>query len=232
MAETRDCEQCGVGFTPRREHARFCSARCRVAWNREHTGDRAAEESALGWSMTAMRDATGRLLRAAPRDRARPFAVISEAVWWVTIVDATLVRYHPDTYDIVLASRPGKERRLIEETLGGLRFVRNRMGQYLDPVDFIQPDETESGSRPGSGSGDAQLTAWTWKSVPRPALDSLPLRGQEWEMTRYRAYEAQLAGHTIGETFGRAVDFLKLAAEQAVPAAEAGARDADGAAVS
>jgi len=181
--------------------------------------------------MTAMRDATGRLLRAAPRDRARPFAVISEAVWWVTIVDATLVRYHPDTYDIVLASRPGKERRLIEETLGGLRFVRNRMGQYLDPVDFIQPDEAESGSRPGTSS-DAQLTAWTWKSVPRPALDSLPLRGQEWEMTRYRAYESQLAGHTIGETFGRAVDFLKLAAEQAVPAAEAGAREADGAAVS
>jgi hypothetical protein len=223
-----------------------------VAWNREHTGDRAAEESALDWSMTAMRDATGRLLRAAPRDRARPFAVISEAVWWVTIVDATLVRYHPDTYDIVLASRPAKERRLIEETLGGLRFVRNRMGQYLDPVDFIQPEEGGSGSGPGSGSGagsgagsgsgvgsgvgsgsgEAQLTAWTWKSVPRPALDSLPLRGQEWEMTRYRAYEAQLAGHTIGETFGRAVDFLKLAAEQAGPAAEAGARQADGAAVS
>jgi hypothetical protein len=222
MAETRDCEQCGAGFTPRREHARFCSARCRVAWNREHTGDRAAEESALDWSMTAMRDATGRLLRAAPRDRARPFAVISEAVWWVTIVDATLVRYHPDTYDIVLASRPGKERRVIEETLGGLRFVRNRMGQYLDPVDFIQPEE----------GGEAELTAWTWKSVPRPAVDSLPARGQEWEMTRYRAYEAQLAGHTIGETFGRAVDFLKLAAEQAGPAAEAGTREADGAAVS
>jgi hypothetical protein len=231
MAEIRDCEQCGTAFTPRREHARFCSARCRVAWNREHTGDRAAEESALDWSMTAMRDATGRLLRAAPRDRARPFAVISEAVWWVTIVDATLVRYHPDTYDIVLASRPAKERRLIEETLGGLRFVRNRMGQYLDPVDFIRPEE----GGPGPGAGEAQLTAWTWKSVPRPTLDSLPLRGQEWEMTRYRAYEAQLAGHTVGETFGRAVDFLKLAAEQAGAAAEAAdadARETDGATVS
>jgi len=225
MAETRGCEECGAAFTPRREHARFCSARCRVAWNREHTGDRASEESALDWSMTAMRDATGRLLRAAPRDRARPFAVISEAVWWVTIVDATLVRYHPDTYDIVLASQPGKERRLIEDTLGGLRFVRNRMGQYLDPVDFIHPVEGSS------GPGDLQFTAWTWKSVPRPELDSLPLRGQEWEMTRYRAYEAQLAGHTVGETFGRAVDFLKLAAEQASPAAEAGAHDADGATV-
>ncbi len=222
MAETRDCEQCGAAFSPRREHARFCSARCRVAWNRDHTGDRASEESALDWSMTAMREATGRLLRAAPRDRARPFAVISEAVWWVTIVDATLVRYHPDTYDIVLASQPGKERRLIEDTLGGLRFVRNRMGQYLDPVDFIQPEDG------GSGPGEAQLTAWTWKSVPRPALESLSARGQEWEMTRYRAYQAQLAGHPVGETFGRALNFLKLAAEQVSPA---GAREADGATV-
>ena len=31
-------------------------------------------------------------------------------------------------------------------------------------------------------------------------------------MTRYQAYQAQLAGHTIGETFGRASAFLKLAA--------------------
>jgi len=223
MAETRDCEQCGAAFTPRREHARFCSARCRVAWNREHTGDRAAEESALDWSMAAMRDATARLLRAAPRDRARPFAVISEAVWWVTIVDATLVRYHPDTYDAVLADQPAKERRLIEETLGGLRFVRNRMGQYLDPVDFVQPQE-------GSGAGEVRLTAWTWKPVPRPALESLPLRGQEWEMTRYRAYRAQLAGHSVGETFGRAAEFLRLAAERASLAADAEAREA-GAAV-
>ena len=35
MAETRRCERCGKEFEPKREHARFCSARCRVAWNRE-----------------------------------------------------------------------------------------------------------------------------------------------------------------------------------------------------
>ena len=34
VTDSRNCEQCGVLFTPRREHARFCSARCRVAWNR------------------------------------------------------------------------------------------------------------------------------------------------------------------------------------------------------
>ena len=48
--------------------------------------------------------------------------------------------------------------------------------------------------------------------MPEPDLGSLPPRGQAWEMTRYRAYQAQLAGHTIGETFGRAAAFLKLAA--------------------
>ena len=34
-------------------------------------------------------------------------------------------------------------------------------------------------------------------------------------MTRYRAYQANLAGRTIGETFGRAAAFLKLAAAKA-----------------
>jgi hypothetical protein len=43
-------------------------------------------------------------------------------------------------------------------------------------------------------------------------------------MTRYRAYQARLAGHTIGETFGRASAFLKLAAANAPPIAGASAR--------
>ena len=32
-------------------------------------------------------------------------------------------------------------------------------------------------------------------------------------MTRYRSYQAQLAGQPIGETFSRATAFLNLAAE-------------------
>jgi hypothetical protein len=213
MADTRECEQCGTVFAPRREHARFCSARCRVAWNRENTRDPEAEASAFDWAITAMRDATGRLMRVTGRDRPRAFAAISEAMWWITIVDATLVRYHPDTYDEVMAAQPGAERRLIEGTLSGLRFVRNRMGQYLDPADFIEPADSHS------GPGDAGIRAWTWKPVRRPALAPLPPRGQAWEMTRYRAYQAQLAGHTMGETFERAAGFLLLAAEAGQPAA-------------
>jgi len=36
-------------------------------------------------------------------------------------------------------------------------------------------------------------------------------------MTRYQAYQAQLAGHTTGETFGRAAEFLTLIAAKAAP---------------
>jgi hypothetical protein len=216
MADTRDCEQCGAVFERRREHARFCSARCRVAWNRENAVDPAAEASALDWSITAMRDATGRLAQVTGRHRSRAFAAISEAVWWVTIVDATLVRHHPDTYDAVLGGQPAPERQLIEGTLGGLRFVRNRMGLYLDPVDFVQPGEPgEPGEPREAAGGDGCVLAWTWKPVPEPTVASLPPRGQAWELTRYRSYAGRLAGHPVGETFARSAGFLEFAAAEA-----------------
>jgi hypothetical protein len=204
VADTRTCEQCGTLFTPRREHARFCRPRCRVAWNREHTGDPQAEASALEWSITAMHEAVEGLARCQVSDQAQGFALISEAVWWVTIVDATLVRYHRHAYKSAMKSQ-APVRREIEGVFAGLRFARNQMGYRLGPADFIQPEE----SHPGAGRG---VTAWRWRPVPEPDLGSLPPRGQAWEMTRYRAYHAQLAGHTIGETFGRAGAFLKLAA--------------------
>jgi hypothetical protein len=206
MADIWDCEQCGTSFVPRREHARFCSARCRAAWNREHMGDPAAGASALVWSITAMNEATDRLPRARARNRPRAFAVISEAVWWVTIVDATLVRHHPDAYDTVMTGQAPAQRQLVEETLAGLRFVRNRIGDEADLGEFIEPGDASP------GAGQRRITGWAWKPLPDPALSSLPPRGQAWEMTRYRAYQAQLAGHTIGETFVRAAEFLNLAA--------------------
>jgi hypothetical protein len=92
-----------------------------------------------------------------------------------------------------------------------LRFVRNQMGYHLDPADFIQPEQSEPGA-------DRGVTAWRWRPVPEPDLGSLPPRGQAWEMTRYRAYQAQLAGHTIRETFGRVGAFLNLAAPHPVAA--------------
>ena len=110
MADTRNCEQCGTSFAPRREHARFCSARCRVAWNRHNASDPPAETGALDWSIIAMRETTDRLFRADAWDRAHGFAAISEAVWWVTMVDATLMRYHPDVYSGVLGHQAAAPR--------------------------------------------------------------------------------------------------------------------------
>jgi hypothetical protein len=205
-ADTRSCEQCGTSFVPRREHARFCSARCRAAWNREHTGDLQAGASALQWSITAMTATAERLPRVRATDLPGAFTVIGEAVWWVTIVDATLVRHHPDAYDSVMTAQTPAQRRRVEETLAGLRFVRNRIGGEADLTEFI-----ESGAS-GPAAGDGPITGWTWKPVPEPAFGSLSPRGRAWERTRYQAYQAQLAGRTIGETFGRATQFLKLAA--------------------
>ena len=220
MADTRTCEQCGAVFVPRREHARFCSAHCRVTWNRENARDPAADACALDWSITAMGDATARLAEVTGRHRQRAFAAISEAVWWVTIVDATLVRHYPDTYDAVLAAVPARERGQIEGILDGLRFVRNRMGHYLDPADFVEPGFVDPGfvqrGGPGdAGPGDDRVTAWRWKRAPKPSLATLPPRGRAWETMRYRAYQSRLADHTVGETFGRAAAFLECAAARA-----------------
>jgi hypothetical protein len=109
----------------------------------------------------------------------------------------------------VIADQTPAERRLIEGTLAGLRFVRNRIGYEVDLAEFI-----ESGA-PGPGADEGPVTGWTWMSAPEPALASLPPRARSWEMTRYRAYQDQLAGHTIGEIFGRAVAFLELTAANA-----------------
>ena len=215
MADIRSCEQCGTAFVPRREHARFCSAPCRAAWNREHIGDLKAGASPLVWAITAMGDTTGRLPRVRAADGPRAFAVIGEAVWWVTIVDATLVRHYPDIYDNVMASQAPAQRRLVEGTLTGLRFVRNRIGDEADLGEFI-----EAGGA-GPDARQRRITSWTWKPLPDPALGSLPPRGQAWEMTRYRAYQTHLAGYSIGETFGRAAEFLKLAAAHASPITDA-----------
>jgi len=167
-------------------------------------GDPAGRASALAWSVTAMGDAVARLGQMKVADQPRAFAVIGEAVWWVTIVDATLVRHHPDVYDDMMAAQGRGRRRVIEEALGGLRFVRNRMGDEADLAEFIGTGVP--------GAGKAPITAWRWKLVPRPAPGPLTPRGQAWEMTRYRAYLARLAGRAVGETFGCTAEFLTMAA--------------------
>src|SRR6266567_2011023 len=209
MVDTRQCEQCGTPFTPRREHARFCSARCRVAWNRANMSDPADELSPLQWCIGAMNEVTGRLPGVRPADQVRAFTAIAEAVWWVTIVDATLLRHHHKAYDRVMADQPRAERTLVEGTLAGLRFVRNRMGHDADLADFVGPGAGWNSSR------DSRMADWSWKSPPKPALAQLTPRGQAWELTRYEAYQEYLAGRAIPETFARAATFLNRTATRA-----------------
>jgi hypothetical protein len=206
MVDSRECEQCGTSFVPRREHARFCCVCCRAAWNREHMGDPLAGANALLWSITAMSETTARLPQAGIWDRGRAYTAVGEAVWWVTLVDATMVRHHAEVYDGVLAGQSAAAQRpLIEATLAGLRLVRNQASGEAGLAPFIQA------TAPGPSTGNGRVTGWRWKPVPLPVLASLPPRAQAWEMTRYQAYQDQLAGHTIGETFRRAATFLLTA---------------------
>jgi len=151
-----------------------------------------------------MAETTDRLPQLAVLDRPRAFAVICEAVWWVTIVDANLVRYHPDSYDRELAARSQADQLAIEETLGGIRFVRNQIGHDLDCSDFIEPS--------GSATGRRQSTDWTWAPLPQPPGESLSPRGLTWELSRHHDYQSRLAGRPVGATFAVAASFLTVAA--------------------
>jgi hypothetical protein len=200
MGEMRTCAQCGTVFEPRREHARFCSAQCRVTWNREHVTGELNGDTPLSWSRVAMEDTAQRLGKAAGVSLAEALALISEAVWWVTLVDATMVRYHPAAYDHALARLSPAERRGTEGTFAGLRFVRNWMGYHLDPADFIEPGK--------DATGDTPVATWTWRPVPAPDCSSMPPRSRSWESTRHQHYRRYLVGQQVGETITRAATFL------------------------
>ena len=217
--ETRECVLCGREFIPAREHARFCSARCRMVWNDEHAGVAAAPAAAIDWSVAAMTEAAARLSSSRSWDLLALSEAVSDAIWWVTLIDATLVRYHPRNYEGALADRSAR-RRETEKTLGGLRYVRNQLGRSADPASFIQP-----------ASGDL-AGRWTWRPLPKPDLANLGPRARRWELDRYRAYQERLAGRDITETFTWCAEFLTLAASLAgdagIPPAGEGRLAGDG----
>lgn len=207
MVDVRSCEQCGAEFELRREHARFCSAVCRVTWNRENASGQLTGDTPLTWSVSALEENVERLCKAEAMDLSEALALISEAVWWVTLVDATMVRYHHDAYDHALADLDPAERNITEGTFTGLRFARNCMGHYLDPADFIQPQQDSLG-------GDAPVASWTWRQVPSPVSAALPQRTRTWETSRHLHYLLYLADRPVGETIDRAAAFLT----QVIPA--------------
>ena len=170
-----------------------------MAWNREHAGVAAAPAVAIDWSVIAMTEAAGRLAVAGSWDLHRVAAAVGETVWWITLVDATLVRYHPRDYESALADKAVR-RRKTEGTLEGLRYVRNQLGKSVDPAEFVCP-------APGGVGG------WAWRPLPEPGLEGLAARSPHWELSRYQAYQGRLAERDIARTFARCAEFLAQAAD-------------------
>ncbi len=210
MVGERSCRQCSAVFMPRREHAQFCSRACRVAWNREQLGDVPVGSSVLEWAVAAMREATGKLTGVGAWDRTRAFEAIVDAVWRVTMVDAALVRYYPGVYDETLDHLSAADRVSTEETLAGLRLVRNRVREPDDLAPFVGSGTTDWGPLTG------QITNRRWTAVPARPAESRSKSAQDWEHTRHRAYQNRLAGNAIGDTFERCTKFLLATAGDAM----------------
>ena len=156
-------------------------------------GGPAAGDGALAWSVAAMTDALRRLARAGGSDVPLAVAAATEAVWWVTAVDAAMSRRHPGAYRRALAALDPAARRSVEGSLAGFRFIRGQLGYSADPGDFIQ-----------TAPGDGPAAGWTWSAVAPPA----PQRGSARDVSPYREYRAQLAGRPVAEVLGRAAGFL------------------------
>jgi hypothetical protein len=151
-----------------------------------------------------MRDVTERLALCRPEeDGVVAFSAVAEAVWWVTIIDARLIRQYMDSYEAVLAAHDPAQRSMVEGTLTGLRFVRNQTSSETVSEEFISP--------PTGGKKYGVPAAWHWNHIAEPAFDQLPDDVGSWERTRYQEYEAWLAGNVIGDVFQRATGFLDRA---------------------
>jgi hypothetical protein len=195
-----------------------------MVWRRARTGDPIAGEAELRWSVPAMSQAIQALALVSARDRVAGCSVISDAVWAVTMVDAAMVRRHSSAYDEVLAGERSVDRRLIEETLAGLRFVRNQIPDHAAVAQLVVPTG-DAGTAGDESADDLGVTAWRWRAAPTPVSRRGP-RAQAWEMGRYHAYQACLVGRSVGEVFDRTEAFLLRTAEAAPLIADLGRRQA------
>jgi hypothetical protein len=61
MGGVRNYEQCGTGSGPRREHARFGPALCRITRDRGHAAGPVTGDTPPGWSVPALAGTARRL---------------------------------------------------------------------------------------------------------------------------------------------------------------------------
>ena len=177
MADIRERDQPGAVPRPRRDGG---GRGTRTG----SSGSQDAGEDALAWSVAAMSAALRRIGDSSGADVPRAVAAATEAVWWVTVVDAAITRHCPAAYRSALAALDPAARRAVERSVAGLRFIRGQLGYSADPGDFIQPTPGAPGA------------AWTWRSVPPPS----PQRGTVRDTSPYREYRTQLAGLLHGST--------------------------------
>jgi len=164
-----------------------------------------------------MRDATCKLTRMRTWDRTGAFEAIIDAVWRVTMVDAALVRYYPSVYDDTLERFSAADQALTEETLAGLRLVRNRVRDPDDLTPFV--DEGATVWEPPTG----RIASRRWRAVPPRSTGSRSTSALAWEQARYRAYQTRVAGAAIGDTFERCSTFLLATASHAMASTPADA---------
>jgi hypothetical protein len=112
------------------------------------------------------------LRKAAGRDLPEALALVAEAVWWVILVEAIVMRTSQAAYDQALANLGPTERRVIEGIFTGLRFVRNWLGYHADPADFVLPGQDEDG-------GELPVASWTWTFLPAPELGAVSPRSRQ-----------------------------------------------------
>ena len=190
-----------------------------MAWNRGDPRQATVSFAAFEWSVNAMTEVTRRLEDSghALGLLATAATAVSDATWWVTLVDATLVRYQPCEYDATLESLPPAEREEIEQTLAGLRSLGGL--EEVDGVDVqahlvadvAQAAQATQGARAPGGP------TWTWSPLPAPVTRDLTPRGQEWEYSRHQAYQRWLADRPVTRAFTLAAGFLRQAAETRSP---------------
>jgi hypothetical protein len=100
-----------------------------------HRARRPGRNCPLGWSLAAVPHAMGRLATA--KDAPQAVAAATWAVWWITTTaDAALNRRHPEACGHALAALDPAERRTVEASLAGLRFIRSQLGSNADPPSF------------------------------------------------------------------------------------------------
>src|ERR1700733_4076849 len=76
-------------------------------------GVRSAGDGGLEWSVAAMTNALRRLAEVGA-DGPRSVAAATEAVWWITTVDAAMGRQHPGAYRRALAHLDPAASRAVE----------------------------------------------------------------------------------------------------------------------